>query len=78
MKLEEEECEACELHVNHLKETHSDDVQYVQDDGVPEEHAKFKRKKIDEKRVIEGCEECSEFTQYIEVANESRRLYKVD
>ena len=48
------------------------------DDGVPEEHAKFKRKKIDEKRVIEGCEECSEFTQHIELANESRRLYKVD
>ena len=29
VKLGEEECEACELHVNHLKETHSDDVQYV-------------------------------------------------
>ena len=72
VKLGEEECEACDLHDNHLKEKH----------GLHEE--KDRRRIVDpnskkqEKLFFQGCKPCEEYTKHVSFANQSRIGYRND
>ena len=70
VKLGEEECELCELHSNHLKETEK--IAMEGDEPV------CKKKKGNEKRVVDGCAVCSTFSKHTETSNRSREEYKHD
>ena len=73
VKLGEEECELCELHSNHLKEEHPTENITMEDDEPV-----CKKKKGNEKRVVDGCVVCSTLSKHTETSNRSREEYKHD
>ena len=72
VKLGEEQCEACDLHDNHLKEKH----------GLHEEKDRHRivdpNSKKQEKLFFQGCKPCEEYTKHVSFANQSRIGYRND
>ena len=69
VKLGEEECEKCELQNKHLRHEHPE-IEVIE----PEK----KRRKIVDKRSVDGCETCMKFKGHIDIANRCREEYKND